>query len=283
MLSLSSPFPTCSISVSFMAISDSMVGLLVNATKDDTKASNTISMGPGMPPKYVYTGEHHDYLVEFDSSGNYKATSELPKAYSFRRLAALPDDSLLGLAYDRATSAPRLLRLDSGGQVIGSLQIPNKMMNSPELAAGQSGDSLNQIDAEGSLSWWIFVPARHTVLLYQAHTKSPVLEVGAGGSVREVPIQSPKGYVLDSVIPANDRWVMRFRRENLTDSAEIDPRPETKNYLLYEVDSGDGSLRRRIDLATGPFYSIACEQDGVFTAFSLDGEKVNLQTAELPR
>ena len=263
--------------------SDSLVGLLVNATKDDTKASNTISMGPGMPPRYVYPGEHLDYLVEFDSSGNYKATVELPKAYSFRRLAALPDDTLLALAYDHATSAPRLLRLDSDGQVKGSLQIPEKMMSSPELVAGESGDPINQLGAEGSLSWWIFAPTRQRVLLYQAHSKSPVLEVGAGGAVREVPIQSPKGYVLDGVISANDRWIMRFRKENLSDSVQIDPGPEAKNYVLYEVDSGDGSLRRRIDLATGPFYSIACEEDGVFTAFSVDGEKVNLQTADLPR
>jgi hypothetical protein len=263
--------------------SESTVGILVNATRDDKKASNTISMGPGLPPRAVYTGEHFDYLVEFDSVGNHKATLELPQAYKFRRLAIFSDDTLLALAYDRANTVPRLFRLDSGGRITGSLEIPAKMGSSPAVVAGQSGDILNQVNAESSLSWWIFAPARQRVLLYQAHTTSPLLEVGAGGAVREVPLQAPKGYVLDDVISANDRWIMRFRKESLSDSAPIDARPEAKNYVLYELDPSDGSLRRQIELETGPFYSIACEQDGVFTAFSIDGEKVNLQTADLPR
>jgi hypothetical protein len=118
--------------------------------------------------------------------------------------------------------------------------------------AGQSGDLGKQINAAGSLSWWIFAPARNRVLLYQAHAQSPILEVGAGGAVREVPVQAPKGYVLDGVLSANDRWIMRFRRESLSGSGEIDARPEASNYVLYEVDSSDGSLRRRIDVGGRP-------------------------------
>jgi hypothetical protein len=264
-------------------VSDSVIGILVRATKDDKVAPNTISIGPKFPPRHIYTAEHHDYLVEFDNSGNYKTTLELPEQYQFRRLAALQDDTLLALAFDPANRVPMLFLLDSGGQMIRTLQIPAEMATSPEIVAGQSGDIGKQISAAGSLSWWIFAPTRNRVLLYQAHTKSPVLEVGAGGAVREVPLHFPKGYVLDSVLSANDRWIMRFRKESLTDSGAIDGRPEANNYALYEVDSSDGSLRRRIELDGGLFYSIACEQDGVFTAFSVDGEKVTLATADLPR
>lgn len=262
--------------------SDSVVVFLVNGTKDDKTAPNTISMGPGLPQKHVYTGERHDYLVEFDNGGNYKEALELSDKYKFRKLAMLPDDTFVALAYDRASAVPRLFRLDSGGQITGSLQIPAAMQASPELVAGQSGDVRQQVNAESSLSWWIFAPTRHRVLLYQAHTNSPVLELGAGGAVREVPLQTPKGYALDGVVSANDRWIMRFRKTSLSDSGTIDANPETKNYLLYEVDSADGTLRREIDVKGGVFYSIACEQDGVFTAFSVDGEKVNLETADLP-
>ena len=262
--------------------SDSLVSILVNGTKDDKTAPNTISMGPGLPPRHIYIGEHHDYLVEFDSGGNYKEALELSDKYKFRRVAMLPDDTFVALAYDQASAVPRLFRLDSGGQITGSIQIPGAMQASPELVAGQSGDVSQQVNAESSLSWWLFVPTRHRVLLYQAHTNSPVLELGAGGAVREVPLQSPKGYALDEVVSANDRWIMRFRKTSLSDSGAIDANPETKNFLLYEVDSADGTLRREIDVKGGVFYSIACEQDGVFTAFSVDGEKVNLETADLP-
>jgi hypothetical protein len=76
---------------------------------------------------------------------------------------------------------------------------------------------------------------------------------------------------------------MRFRKESLSDAGAIDARPEANNYVLYEVDSSDGSLRRRIEVEGGLLSSLACEQDGVFTAFSVDGEKVTLATADLPR
>jgi hypothetical protein len=264
-------------------VSDSVVGILVNGTKDSKVAPNTVSIGPKLPPRHIYTGEHHDYLVEFDISGNYKTTLELPERYQFRRLAALQDDTLLALAYDPANLVPMLFLLDSGGNIIRTLQIPAEMVTSPEIVTGQSGDIGKQIRAAGSLSWWIFAPTRNRVLLYQAHSKSPVLEVGAGGAVREVPLHSPKGYVLESVLSANDRWIMRFRKESLSDAGAIDARPEANNYVLYEVDSSDGSLRRRIEVEGGLLSSLACEQDGVFTAFSVDGEKVTLATADLPR
>jgi len=263
-------------------VSDSVVGILVRATKDDKVAPNAISMGPGLPARHVYTGEHHDYLVEFDFSGNYKTAIEIPEPYQFRRLAALQDDTLLAVAYDPANLVPKLFLLDSGGKIIRTLQIPAEMEQSPELVAGQSGDIAKQVSA-ASLSWWIFAPTRNRVLLYQAHTRSPVLEVGPGGSVREVPLHFPNGYVLDSVISANDRWIIRFRRESLSDSGAINTRPEANNYVLYEVDPSDGSLRRKIEADGGFLYSLACEQDGVFTAFSVDGEKVTIQTADLPR
>jgi hypothetical protein len=264
-------------------VSDSVVGILVRATKDDKTAPNTISVGPGFPARHVYTGEHHDYLVEFDSGGNFKAALELPDHYQFQRLAALSDDTLLALAFDPANLVPMLFLLDSGGKMVRSLQIPEEMANSPELVAGRSGDVSKQVNAATSLNWWIFASARNRILLYQAHTKSPVLEVGAGGAVREVPLKFPKGYVLDGVLSANDRWIMRFRRESLSDSGAIDTRPEANNYLLYEVDPFDGSPRRKIEADGGLFHSIACEQDGVFTAFSVDGEKVTLETADLAR
>jgi hypothetical protein len=142
---------------------------------------------------------------------------------------------------------------------------------------------LERMNAETSLSGWHFAASRHKVLLYRAHAGSTLLEVGAGGATREVPLQTPKGYSLDGVISANDRWLMTFRREGLPEGAEIDASPSAGNYALYEVDAGDGSLKRRFTLEDGPFHSIACEQDGTLTAFSVDGDKVQLETADPAR
>ncbi|HEU5351600.1 MAG TPA: hypothetical protein VFU55_08385 [Terracidiphilus sp.] len=264
-------------------VSDSMVGLLVTATKDKTTAPNMVSFGPGFPPKHVYTGKHHDYLVEFDRDGSYKKTLELPEHYDFWRLAALPDDTFIALAYDRVSAQPLLLVLDSDGEIKHPIELPNAMVENPTMTQGETGGMRTEMAAESSMSWWLFAPARKDVLLYQAHSHAPVLEVGAGGAVREVPLQAPKGYVLDGVISASDMWIMRYRRESLSDHGEIDARPETKNYVLYEVNPLDGSLMREIDAGAGPFYSIACEGDGVVTAFRMDGKKMERETADLPR
>lgn len=264
-------------------VSESMVGLLVRATKDKTAAPNTVSIGPGFPPRQVYTGAHHDYLVEFERDGSYKKTLELPEHYEFWRVAALPDDTLLALAYDRVNAVPLLLVLGADGEIKHPVELPNAMTGNPTMTQGETGGMKTEMAAETSMSWWLFAPARKDVLLYQAHTNAPVLELGDGGVVREVPLQAPKGYVLDGVISSNDRWIMRYRKESLSDHGAVDARPEARNFVLYEVSPFDGSLMREIDVDSGPFYSIACEDDGVVTAFRMDGNKMERETADLPR
>jgi hypothetical protein len=243
----------------------------VNATKDDKHSVESYYALPGISTKKTprYTGEHHEYLVEFGRDGNLKSVLDLPVAYHFHRVAALSNGELLALAYDRTNAVARLLLLDSNGQVVRALVVPSEMQDSPGLVQGQSGPAINRARAETSLSWWLMAPVRQSLLLYQAHSASPVLEVGVGGATREVPLEAPKGYVLDGVVPANDRWIMRYRRQGLSDSGQIDARPEAGNYVLYEVNPSDGSLKTELDTGTGPLFNIACEQDGVITAFSV--------------
>jgi hypothetical protein len=112
-------------------------------------------------------------------------------------------------------------------------------------------------------------------------SNAAILEVGAGGAVREVTIDHPKGYGMDGVLPSNDRWLIRFRKEGLSETGEINSDPKTKNFVLYEVGPLDGSLRRRIDMADGMLYSSSCEKDGTVTAFAIDQGKVNLLYADL--
>lgn len=265
-------------------VGDSIVGLHVRATKDDKKSNPTYAPIAGVTPKPFYSGKHYDYIVEFDRDGNYKKTVELPEEYHFLRVAILADDSVLALGYDRMDSIARLLLLDSGGKILRELQIPQKMEDSPDLVQGQSGGFVQQVQAETSLSWWLFAPVRQRILLYQAHSNAPLLEVGSGGAVREVPLESPKGYNIDGIVASNDRWIIRFRKESLSaNSGAIDARTESKNFVLYEVNPSDGSLRRQIEIGTGQMYSTTCEQDGVLSAFSMDGDKITRATADLQR
>ncbi|HUX46030.1 MAG TPA: hypothetical protein VMV57_14880 [Terracidiphilus sp.] len=264
-------------------VSESMVGLLVNATKDGKKSSRTLTLMPGMPPRAISPGAHHDYLVEFDRQGNFKKTLDLPATYHFWRIAELPDETFLALAYDRVNAVPLLFLLNSDGQILRTLELPNGMTQNGEMTQGETGGITTQVAAESGMSWWLFAPARKDILLYQARSKAPVLEVGAGGVVREVPLQAPKGYVLDDVISASDRWIMRYRKDSISDKGPIDAGPRTKNFVLFEVNPSDGSLRAQFDPGKVSISDIACEHDDVVTAFSMKDGKVILKTADLPR
>ena len=264
-------------------VGDSTVGLLVNATRDNKTSARKGTMNPGSPPRDVYIGEHHDFLLEFDRSANFKRTVDLPNIYHFWRVAELADGALLPLAYDRANAVPRLVVLDSDGQIIRSLEVPQQMSDTPELRQGQSGEPMKQAMAESSISWWLFASARQKILLYQARSHSPVLEVGAGGAVREVPLQAPKGYALESIISSSDRWLICYRRDGLPDGQQIDARPEAKNFILYEVNPSDGSLKSQIDLVTDRRFEIACEQDSSLIGFAMESDKLLRISADLPR
>jgi hypothetical protein len=157
------------------------------------------------------------------------------------------------------------------------------MDENPVFSEGATSDSEKQFKAESAMRSWKFAWARQKVLLFQAHSSAPILEVGAGGAVREVTIEHPKGYGIDGVLPSNDRWLVSFRKDGLSNAGAIDTDPKTKNFVMYEVDPLDGSLRRRIEMADGMFYSSSCEKDGTITAFTIEQEKVNLYSADLGR
>ena len=265
-------------------VSDSMMGMLVNATKDSSNP-RTVNIGKDLPPLVLYPGKQQGFLAEFDLSGNFTRVVELelPEGWHIWRLAALPDDSLLALGYDRINAQPHLVILGSGGERKRDLQIPAEMQDNPLLSEGTSPDPNKQVQAANTMNSWQFAVARHKVLLFQLKSNAPILEVGAGGAVREVAIEHPKGYGIDGVLPSNDRWLIRFRKDGLSETGEINSDPKTKNFVLYEIDPVDGSLRRQIEMANGMFFSTACEKDGTVTAFTTDQGKVNLLSADLGR
>jgi hypothetical protein len=263
-------------------VNDSMVGLLITATKDPSNP-RTVNIGKDLPPLIMYPGKHQDFLAEFDLSGNFTKAVELPEGLDIWRLAALPDGSLLALGYDRINARPHLMILGSDGDRKRDLQIPAIMEDNRVLSEGASADMKKQMQAEDIMNSWQFAWARQKVLLFQARSSAPILEVGAGGAVREVTIEHPKGYGIDSVLPSNDRWLIRFRKDGLSETGAINSDPKTKNFALYEIDSVDGSLRRQIEISEGSFYSASCEKDGRVTAFTMDQGTVKLLSADLGR
>ena len=249
---------------------DDMVGLLVHATRDakQSQYSFRVAGSDEVHTRTGFHGEHYDYVLKFDRDGNYRATIELTGRYQFRHFAELADGNFVAIAYDRVNRVPRLLLLDSDGQVVRPLEIPSDLQETPELNNAQSGDVVKLAQAESSLSLWRFAPVREHVLMYFPRRKPTFLEIGAGGSVREVPIESPPGYVVDEVLPSNDRWIVQYRKEGLPDNGAVDSSPEANNFLLAELNPGDGSLRRTFHIVKAAAFGVACELDGTFLGLS---------------
>lgn len=269
----------------FASASD--VFIEVRARDDDTQVTRSLHTPQGDKTQNFYTGKQHEYLLKFDLDGSFKKAFRAPDAYNFIRIAPLPDDTFIALAYDTGNRAPQLMLLDSDLQFLRPIDIPEAMANDPKVAQGETGGIFNVIRATTRLSGWQFTSARGSVLLYQRDASAPVVEVSPGGRIREVPIQAPDGYDLHLVLTANDLWLMQFRRKGLPDTGSIDIRPQTGNMVWYEVDPLDGSLRRRVDLPPDdkdhPGVQFACESDGKIIAFLPKDNRMVQYTADLAR
>lgn len=250
--------------------SDSFLGVVVNATTESEKADLGIQSRDGglKVAGSAYKGVHHQYIVKFGLDGSYQSSLSLPEAYGFRRVASLSDGNLVALAYDRANAVARLFLLDSSGKEIRQIQLPEAMENSPELKQGETGNDLNRARAESSISWWLFAQVRNRTLLYLSRSRAPVLEVGPGGLLREVPYQNPPGYELDAIIPSTSHWFFRFRKAESSEKQTL----QESDFVVYEVDPNDGSLMRQVVARSGPGFGVACENDGQLIGLSTDSD-----------
>lgn len=256
--------------------------VLVNATRD-AKQSAYIAMsqsGKELSHGIGFRGEHHDFLLKFNNSGEYKETLELPGQFTFHRIAELKDGSLVAIAYDRSNAVARLVWLSKDLSSVRELNIPSAWEQNPELQKGTHGEEVNRAAAETSLSWWMFAPVRGRVLLYRAHTADPVLEISEGGSLREVPVAYPDGYVLAAVIPSDHRWLFRLSQSGGSQPGVQHDAGQSYS-VMVEANMNDGSLTRQFQLSSGPSYGIACDNEGVLTGISLGpGSKYLIYSAD---
>jgi hypothetical protein len=99
--------------------SDSVVGFLVRASKELPGAPGT-----GKSPAGIPWNKYHSYIAEFDRNGSYKESIELPMTYVLSHFAILPSGEFLVTGYDELNSTPKLLFLNSSGQVVRSIDLP---------------------------------------------------------------------------------------------------------------------------------------------------------------
>jgi hypothetical protein len=224
------------------------------------------------------TNDWHQFIARFDLDGTFQDTIELPISYQLFRLAMLPSGEFLAFGFDNVNGVPRLLLLDSDGQPKGTLQLPQNMEAEVQSKAKSTNNAaLPQTASDAFLASEVFGNVYFStygekVILWRPG-KNSIIEIGGEGATREVQVESPKGYQVEEFIPSNDRWIIQYVRTSLPGSAAIDPRPELRDYVLYEVSPRDGGLRLRLDVGSAPHFWMACEHDGVLTTYKTDDKQ----------
>lgn len=237
--------------------SDSIVGFLVHGSTTMPGAR-----GAGKSPAGIPWTEYHNYIAEFNRDGQYLKSIELPFNYMLSHFAILPTGEFVVSGYDKLNSTPRLMFLDSSGKIIRPLDwAPYRKPVGGDYGSEEAAKAAREL-----IGHVLLTPYKQDILVWHLGSNDPILDVGPGASVREVPLQPPPGYIFDGMIPSNDRWVAHFRSK---DTAPESPLNQT-NYAYFDLRPEDASISAKL-MQTGYVpLSIACESDGAYIAFKRD-------------
>jgi hypothetical protein len=239
--------------------SDSVVGFLVRASKELPGAP-----GSGKSPAGIPWDKYHNYIAEFDRDGSYRESIELPLTYQLSHFAILPSGEFLASGYDELNATPRLLFLNSSGEVVRNLDLPAFRSFLGGNLPFRSGESMT---ASGKLLGSVlFTAYKQHILVWRMDSNDPVLDVGPGGSVREVPLQTPQGFVFVDMIAASDRWVAHFRSAQVPEHSQFNQ----TDYSYYEVRPQDASLSAKLMQSGVAPLVLSCESEGTYLAFKTD-------------
>ncbi|HET7104421.1 MAG TPA: hypothetical protein VFI20_10085 [Terracidiphilus sp.] len=217
------------------------------------------------------------FVAEFKHDGMFQKLVNLPRPGIYSRFALLPSDDLVTLEFDPINAVAKLILRDSDGEEERALQIPGAL---EDVASGANRPAtlkqrpsflrsdMETLSGSAAVGKARFTSFGDRVLLWIPNVQS-VTELGDHAAFRQIQIDAPKGYAFDSLISSTDRWIARFKRMGLSGTTPIDMRPQSQNFVLYEVNPFDGHLHERLNL--GPHGSwLACESDGTLTVFKTD-------------
>lgn len=246
---------------------DSGIYLLLQGTKDQPG-----ERGHGKSPAGIPWTSYRNYVARFDLDGAYKGATELPVSCdlsqpghcALRRFAVLPSGDMLVTESDPATSTLKVLYLKSSGEVVKQIDVPasRKIM---DWGDATSNPQIQQA-ARTFLASEYFTAVGNNIIVWRSNSRDPVVEVGQGGGVREVPIQTPEGWRLADMVASSDRWAVHFRTENTPPNVPMSA--DTDAY--FDVRPQDGSMAAKIVQKGDISLSIACESSGSYTSFKMN-------------
>jgi hypothetical protein len=231
------------------------VFLLVHATKEASPAAGDTVVRQS---SYAY------FVAVFNRQGNYEHSIKLTMHDVLpSHIAVLTSGEYLVTGYDRANDMPRLYLVDSDGQLIRPLVLPEilgKYIASDDSTSAKA--AMNQSKVLGSI---LMTAHGDEVLLWRRGARGPILGIGAKGSTREIPLDVPKGLTLGDVLPSDKSWIAQFQAENQSD---------THQWSYYQFDPSDGTENAKSLIGgDSPEHIpaiIACEENGTFLSYQTD-------------
>lgn len=240
---------------------ESNVVFLVIAAPENKRGKVEFVTSDGTKHEVVQNvSEHHDYVVVFDRSGDYKKSVQIDDTFAVQRIGVFPSGSLLCFGFDRQDHSPKLAMLKEDGTLLRLLEIPKNA-----APASMFGTQDGKGDGPAIFAKPVqFVPHRNSIIVVQNRSKFPLLEVNEAGAIREIKPKLPDGVEIDTLIPSDENLFARVRDINYGS--------------IYELNPQNGAVLRRFQVSDKESDSdVACVHDGKFLSFeNHDGKLVPL-------
>ncbi|MFZ0661781.1 MAG: hypothetical protein WAM66_03750 [Acidobacteriaceae bacterium] len=219
----------------------------------------------------------------YDRKGTLERVVPIPPKIDPQSIGMYSSGDLLVISKDASRNRLSLLVLDHDGDIKNELSLfdydydaKRKVGNKQPLAKDVDAAAIIQI-----------VPDGDNLLLVPQLTQATVIEVNEQGIVRATDLKLPPGYLIRSLFPSDGPYwtVSTFDHVKvLHEKTSKEGYPVFYNGPLFQFNSFDGSLVRRINLPPKLNAKILCVHNGEFTAMTTDKKTghIELLTGSVP-
>jgi len=199
-------------------------------------------------------------VLIYDRKGVLQNVVTIPPGIDVKSIGLYRSGDLLIVAINRSSNTASLFVLDNKGNIKHKFLLFDNDYN----RNAKTEQPLADLIPDGALAFLQIIPHGENLLLFPQMTSHEILEVNESGVVRSVHLQLPAGATLASFLSSTDTsWKIKT-------IAKTDAKGILHEGPVYEFNSSDGSLIRRIDMPNGARATLACEHDGEYTALTTE-------------
>lgn len=222
-------------------------------------------------------GKWVNLALIYDRKGTLEHAVPIPQDIDAKSIGMYGSGDLLVITKDSARNRLRLLVLDKDGDIKSELSLFDHDYDASRKAKKEQ-PLAQVVDTAGAIQ---IVSDGDDLLLLPQLTAAPVIEVNEQGVVRTTDLQLPPGYLIRSLLSINRAYWTISTYANakiLSDANQEGGRAVFGNGPLFQFNSFDGSLVRRIDAPEKLNNNVMCAHDGEFTALTTDKDTGRLET-----